>query len=186
MIAAQNWSYPVNALPKNLTLQDVWWTSLRATDGAGSIAAKYMCIHLPSASSDEIALFIFSNGGDIYSRPQISDCCAELELSRKRASKESYDAFSPASVRAVRWYKTLPPPLGMHSVPIHRAIDIDETGFFLTKCSSNYGRGHKTCRVRCPSHYRRNDSKVNVILAVEAGNPNIPNHLDGSVARPQK
>ena len=146
-----------------------------------------ICIYIyPAASSDEIAIFIYSNGGDIYSRPQISDRCAELELSRKRSSKESFDAFSPASVRLRRWYTTLPPPLGMHNVPIHRGIDCDETGICLKKCSSNYGRGHKTCRVRYPSHYRRNDMKINLIMAVEAGNPNIPNHLDGSVARPRK
>ena len=146
-----------------------------------------ICIYIyPSASSDEIAAFIHSNGGDIYTRPQISDRCIELELTRKRASKESYDAFSPASVRAVRWFKTLPPPLGIHTVQMHRLIDIDETGFYLKKCSSNYGRGHRTCRVRTPSHYRRNELKINVILAVESGNPNIPNNLDGSVARPRK
>ena len=63
-------------------------------------------------------------------------------------------------------------------MPIHQAIDIDETGIYLKKYSSNYGCGHRTCRVRCPSHYRRNDMKINVILAVESGNPNIPNYLD--------
>ena len=79
-----------------------------------------ICIYIyPAVSSYEIAIFIFSNGGEIYLRPQISDRCAELELSRKRASKESYNAFSPASVRDVRWNTTLPPPFGIHSVPIY-------------------------------------------------------------------
>ena len=70
-----------------------------------------ICIYIyPEASSDEIAIFIHSNGGDIYTRQQITDRCSELELTRKRASKESYDAFSPASIRSMRWYKSLPPP----------------------------------------------------------------------------
>ena len=30
------------------------------------------------------------------------------------------------------------------------------------------------------------ESKINLILAVESGNPNIPPHLDGSLARPRK
>ena len=30
------------------------------------------------------------------------------------------------------------------------------------------------------------ESKINLILAVESGNPNIPLHLDGSLARPRK
>ena len=51
----------------------------------------------PQASSDEITVFIQSNGGDIHSHPQILDRCAELELTRKQTSKESYDAFSVAS-----------------------------------------------------------------------------------------
>ena len=90
-----------------------------------------ICLYIyPAASGDKITIFIYSNGGDIYLRPQISDCCAKLECTRKRASKESYDAFSPASIRAVRWYTTLPPPLGMHTVHIHQAIDIDETGIY--------------------------------------------------------
>jgi len=146
-----------------------------------------ICIYIyPAASSDEIAAFIHASGGDIYTRPQISDRCNELELTRNRASKESYDAFSEASLRAYRWFTTLSPPLGIHNIPMHRLIDIDETGFYLKKCSSNYGRGHRTCRVRCPQHYRRNELKINVILAVESGNPNIPHHMDGSINRPRK
>ena len=81
---------------------------------------------------------------------------------------------------------TLPPPLGVHGVPIHRMVDIDETAFYLKKCSGNYGRGHTTCRVRFHAHYRRNKAKLNVILAVESGNANIPAHLDGSIERPRK
>ena len=146
-----------------------------------------ICIYVyPEASSDQIAAFIHSNGGDIYSRPQITDRCRELELTRKRASKESYDAFSRSSLRSLIWFKTLPPPLGVHMQPVHRLIDVDETGFYLKKCSSNYGRGHRTCRVRCPAHYKRNEAKLNVILAVESGNANIPAHLDGSLERPRK
>ena len=91
-----------------------------------------ICIYIyPAASSDEIAAFIHASGGDIYTRPQISDRCNELELTRKRASKESYDAFSEASLRAYRWFTTLPPPLGIYNIPVHRLIDIDETGFYL-------------------------------------------------------
>ena len=146
-----------------------------------------LCLFIyPDASTDEIAIFIHSSGGDIYTRPQISERCRELNLTRKRTSKESFDAFSPTSIRALNWFKTQEPPLGVFNVPLHRLLDIDKTGFYLKKCASNYGRGHRTCRVRCPAHYRRNESKINVILAIEAGNPNVPSHLDGSIQRPRK
>jgi len=55
--------------------------------GSGQLLLS-ICVHIyPEASSDEIAIFILSNGGDIYSCPQITDRCSELELTRKRASK---------------------------------------------------------------------------------------------------
>ena len=145
-----------------------------------------ICIFIyPDASSDEIANFIFSNGGDVYSRPQITERCTDLSYTRKRGSRESYDAFSPTSLRRLTWYKTLPPPLGVHAVPIHQLIDIDETGFYLKSCSSKYGRSNKTCRVRYPAHYKRNEPKINVILACESGNQNIPGNVDGSANRPR-
>jgi len=161
-------------------------TQRESLTGADQLLLSICLFIYPAAASDEIAIFIHANGGDIYSRPQITDRCNELELTRKRSSKESYDAFSVTSRQALRWYKTLPPPLGVQGLPVHRYIDIDETGFYLKKLSRNYGRGHRTCRVRYPAHYRRNEAKINVILAVEAGNPNIPAHMDGSLNRPRK
>ena len=149
--------------------------------GADQLLLSICLFIYPAATLDQIAIFIYGNGGDIYTRPQISDRCQELDLTRKRSSKESYDAFSIASQRSLAWFQTLPPPLGIQGVPIHSLIDIDETGFCLKSCTSNYGRGHRTCRVRVPSHYRRMESKINLILAVESGNHNIPPHLDGSI-----
>ena len=119
--------------------------------GADQLLLSIYIYIYPSASLDETAIFIHSNGGDIYTQPQISNRCRELDLTRKRASKESYDTFSLTSIRALFWFKTLPPPLGIHTTPLHRLIDINETGFYLKQYSSNYGRGHCTCRVRCPS-----------------------------------
>ena len=63
----------------------------------------------PSASSDELAIFIVANGGDVYSREQITQRCNDLNISRKRVSKEAYDAFSFSSVWKLWWFKALPP-----------------------------------------------------------------------------
>ena len=62
-------------------------------------------------------------------------------------------------------------------------IDIDETGFYLKSCVKNYGRSHKTIRVKYPSHYSRAEPKVNLIMAVEPGNNNLPPHVLGSTHR---
>jgi len=145
-----------------------------------------ICIFIhPEASLDEIAAFVHSNGGDLYTRSKITDKCADLQFTRKRGSRESYDAFYPVSLRRLHWYKTEAPPLGICGVPTHRMIDINETSFCLKSCARRYWRGHKTSRVRYPQHYRRNKPKLNVLLACEAGNENIPANMDGSIQRPQ-
>lgn len=154
--------------------------------GANQLLLSICIFTYPDVSSDQIAGFIHSQGGDIYTRSQIKDRCNELDLIRKRTSNESFDAFSETSLRSKVWFITLLLPLGVHTQPIHRFIDIDENVFCLKKCSYTYGRGHKTTRVWFPAHYRRNESKLNVILGVEIGKANIPAHLDGSIERPIK
>jgi len=146
-----------------------------------------ICIFIyPDASDDEIATFIISQGGKVYSREQISSRCSELEITRKRLSKEAYDAFSLRVQRRVRWFWSQPPPLGILTLIISQLIDIDETGFYSSKFGSNYGRALGCIRVRVPRHYTRNDPKVNVIIAVEPGDPNLPAHVDGSLQNPRR
>ena len=72
-----------------------------------------ICLFIyPDATADEIATFIVANGGSIYERPVITKRCSGLQLSRKRSSKESYLAYSESLMRRLRWFQTLPPPLG--------------------------------------------------------------------------
>ena len=81
--------------------------------------------------------------------------------------------------------KLYPQPLGVQNISIFRLIDIEEMGFYLNNCSSNYGRGYSAVRVRVPAHYTRVYLKVNVLLAVEAGNLNLPENSGGSVQCPR-
>ena len=146
-----------------------------------------MCLFIwPDSKADDICAFIANNGGDIYMREDISQRCKELEISRKRASKEAYDAFSPTSLMKLRWFVTLPAPLGVHGANLWELIDVDETGFYLKSVTPNYGRAHTSCRVRFPAHYTRKEPKINVIFGIEPGNPNLPPHVDGSVERPRR
>ena len=140
----------------------------------------------PNATADELCMFIHANGGDTYTRAQISDRCKELNITRKRASKEAYDAFSASALRKLHLFNTCAPPLGVCGVPMHQLIDIDETGFYLSSCGSNYGRGYSCVRVRVPAHYFRREMKIDVLVGIEAGNPNLPAHVDGSVQRPRR
>jgi len=69
---------------------------------------------------------------------------------------------------------------------VRTLIDVDETGFYLKDLGSNYGRGTICHRVRVPRHYTRKEPKVNVILAIEAGDPRLAPNLVGSVQNPRR
>lgn len=101
-----------------------------------------ICIFIyPSATVDEIATFIVVNGGSVYSREQITTRCNDLEMTRKRCSKEAFQAFSFRTQQRVRWFQTLPPPLGVRNIPLSSLLDSDETGFYLRDLGPKYGRG---------------------------------------------
>ena len=67
-----------------------------------------LCIY-PSTTSDELATLIHANGGGVYSRQSISRRRSQLDISRKKASKESYNAFTADSIERLNWFITLPP-----------------------------------------------------------------------------
>jgi len=100
---------------------------------------------------------------EVYSRQIAIDRCNQFDISRKQSSKEVYDVFSAGSI-------LLPPPLGVFEVPIFQLININESRFYLKKCVLNYGRGHSSCRVRIPTYYKRKESKINLMMAIEPGN----------------
>ena len=146
-----------------------------------------ICLYIyPDASLDEISIFIVANGGEVYSRQVVSRRCLELGLTRKRSSREAYEAFSASSIQKRIWFWNEPPPLGIHETPTSTLLDVDETGFYLKDICTKYGRSHTTCRVRYPSHYTRNATRLNVILAIEPGNFNIHPGSSGSVNLPRR
>ena len=146
-----------------------------------------ICIFIyPDASSDEICIFIIANGGQVYTRQIVSRRCSEMGLSRKRSSREAYAAFSAASLRKLQWFWTEAPPLGIRGINMRLLMDIDETGFYVKSVATKYGRGHTTCQVRYPAHYTRSEPKLNIILAIEPGDPTLPPGEIGSADRPRR
>ena len=146
-----------------------------------------ICLYIyPDASLDEICIFIIANGGDVYTRPLISKRCSDLGLTRKRSSREAYEAFSPSSIRRRLWFWSEPPPLGIIGVPTSSMIDVDETGFYLKDISNKHGRSHTTVRVRHTAHYTRSEPRLNVIVAVEPGNHNVHPLSSGSINLPRR
>ena len=146
-----------------------------------------ICIFIyPDASSDDICIFIIANGGEVYSRQIVSRRCSEMGLSKKISSREAYAAFSPASIQKLLWFWSEPPPIGINGVNMQALLDVNETGFYVKLVSTKYGRGHTTSRVWYPSHYTRAETKLNVILAIEPGDPTLPASVVGSSDRPRR
>ena len=145
-----------------------------------------ICIHIyPRAKDDEIAAFIFANGGRIYSRRDISRRCRELKLNLKRASLEAANAYTLRNSFRTQQFWTMGPRVGVYGVPRHRLIDIDEASFCLKKIEKRYGRAYSSCRVRDTANYTRMGGRINLLLAVEPGDPNIPANQIGSIEHPR-
>ena len=141
----------------------------------------------PRANNDEFSTFIAVNGGTVkLSRQSISQRMTELEITRKRTSLEAFDAYTPLNRQRCFNFFNEGPPVGISGVPIARMIDIDEAKFKLEACESKYGRAMKCIRVRDTGHYKKMARGLNLILAVEPGNPLLPAHIYGSIFNPRK
>ena len=82
----------------------------------------------PDLTLEEISVFIFTEGGNFYSRQAISTRMKELEISRKVSSTEAYQAFTPTNLLKERLFWTAGPPLGVVGVYRRQFIDVDEFG----------------------------------------------------------
>ena len=65
----------------------------------------------PDTTLDEMAVFIYNEGGDLYSHQRISQRLAELDITKKRASTEDYQTQQPDVQFRVRGFWNCPPPL---------------------------------------------------------------------------
>ena len=64
-------------------------------------------------------------------------------------------------------------------------IDADEFGLHLNDANRKYGSAPRGLKIRKPGNYDRGTFKLTVILAVEAGDPAIPNGNIGLVSNPR-
>jgi hypothetical protein len=69
------------------------------------------------ATLDEMVVFIYNEGGGLYSRQAISKHLGELDITKKRASIEGYQTQQPDVQFRVCGFWNCPPPLGILQVP---------------------------------------------------------------------
>ena len=79
----------------------------------------------------------------------------------------------------------MPWPIGIHGIPLRLLIDANEFGLHLNDANRKYGSSPRGLKIRKPGNCDRRTFKLTVILAVEAGDPGIPNGEIGSVSNPR-
>ena len=58
----------------------------------------------PDSTADEIATFVFNEGGGVYTREQVSRRLKDLMITRKVGSTEAYEAFTPDNVLFLSYF----------------------------------------------------------------------------------
>jgi hypothetical protein len=139
----------------------------------------------PDATLDEMAAFIYNEGGDLYSRQAIYNRLKDLDVTWKKASTEGYQTQRPDVEFRVWSFWNCPPPASVLGVPRRKSIDFDEFGVSLEKCNRTGGWAVKVLCVRKDRHYHHG-AKITVIFAIEPGYPRLPPHVRGSVDRPRR
>jgi hypothetical protein len=139
----------------------------------------------PEATLDEMAVFLYNEGGPLYSKQVLSKRLAELEITKKRASTEAYQAQREDVQFRVWSFFNCPSPLGIFQVPRRKLIDVDEFGITMEKCNRTGGWALRVFRVQNKGHYHFG-AKITVIFAIEPGDPRLPPHVLGSVQRPRR
>jgi GH24 family phage-related lysozyme (muramidase) len=66
--------------------------------GFDQFLLSFYTLVYPDFELNEAAAFIYNNGGGIYSRQDLSKRLKEMDVTRKKASTEAYQAFLPHNV----------------------------------------------------------------------------------------
>ena len=139
----------------------------------------------PQASQDEMAIYIYSEGGGLYNNSLISKRLKELMVTYKKVSVEAYDAFSPRNLLREELFWTRGLPLGKVGVERRKLIDVDEFAVEHKRLNRSKGWGMSCYRVRTVGNYKK-ETKLTVILAIEAGDPRLPDENEGSIMHPRR
>jgi len=144
--------------------------------------ATFLIAHSDS-TMDEMAAFIYNEGGALYSNQRISERLKDLAVTKKKASIKAYQALNEVVQFRVYTFWNYPPPLGIFQVPLFRLIDFDEFGVTLEWCNRSCGWALEVFRVRKDGHYKIG-RKFTILFAIEPGDPALLPHVHESVANP--
>jgi hypothetical protein len=90
----------------------------------------------PDLTQDKMAAFVFNEGGMLVSKQRNSKHLDDLEITKKKASIEAFQALSAEVQFRVFTYWNCPPPFGIFEVRRRKLINIDEFGVTLERCNA--------------------------------------------------
>lgn len=141
----------------------------------------------PGATSEECIVFIAKSAPTpkIFTPSQVTEALKRLGMTRKRSSTDATQAFSEVNLmkRHIFWNTSW--PTGVKGTDRWRLIDADECGIELRNTNRNYGHAVANLRVRQPGNYTKS-TKFTVLLGIEAGDPSLPDGVEGSVTNPRR
>jgi hypothetical protein len=94
-------------------------------------------------------------------------------------STVAYQVFTQRNLDRRLLYWTRPWPVRIHGTPRQKLIDADKFGLHLNAANRKYGSSPRGLQIRKPGNYDRGTFKLTIILAVETGDPGIP---DGDIS----
>ena len=77
----------------------------------------------------------------LYSQSVISKRLSELEVTKKNASADAFQAQRADVQFRVQVFLNCPPPLGILNVPLYKLNDVDEFSITLERCNRTAGHG---------------------------------------------
>jgi hypothetical protein len=139
-----------------------------------------------AANYYECIAFIANEGdnAEIFTEKQVSLALRKLGYTRNVTLTVSYQAFTERDLIRCRLYWKMSWPVGIHGFPRRLLIDADEFGLHLNDANRKYGLSPRGLHIRKPGNYDRGTFKLTVILAIEAGDPEIPDGVIGLVTNP--
>ena len=141
----------------------------------------------PQARHSQSAVFIALHSHDnrVFTNTEISRALKDMNMTRKRASTTAYQAFTPINFKRHYnfWHK--PFPAGISNIRRKDLLDADEMALVISDANENYGHAVKDCRVRKIGNYGRGKFKITLIMAIEAGDPDLGKDELGSTELPR-
>jgi hypothetical protein len=141
----------------------------------------------PQATLCECIAFIANQSDDakVFSEEDVSLALRKLGYTMKVTLTVAYQDFTERNLLRRQLFWTRPWPVGIHGIPRRLLIDADEFGLHLNAANRKYGASPCRLKIRKPGNYDRGTFKLTIILAVETGDPAIPDGDIGSVTKPR-